>query len=293
MTEVTRFSVIIATLRRPELLADTLASIIACVPGPAEVIVVDGDHARSARAVVERMSAGSVPLQYVAADVGLTRQRNVGVASASGDVVLFVDDDVLVPSETIRILEDTYRDPSIVGATGRVIGSRARLVPAHSRVRRLLPGGGREGGFTRFGYPRYIQNVDREFDVECMAGCFMSARRTDAMEVGFDERLVGYALAEDEDFSYRLAQRGRIRYLPSLVVEHRLGPPHDGMASRAMARTLVVHRKYLFQKNFPQTPLAKAQFTVLVGLLAGHRLLVGDLEGVAGYSKGRENRLMA
>jgi GT2 family glycosyltransferase len=293
MTEVPRFSVIIATLRRPELLADTLASVLACDPRPAEILVIDGDPARSASGVVDRTTNVHIPVRYIAAPLGLTTQRNVGMAHASEDVVLFLDDDVLVPPETFRVLDEIYRDPTVIGATARVIGSRSRLVPAHSRLRRFLPGGGREGGFTRYGYPRYVQNVEKEFDVESMTGCFMSARRATAMEVGFDERLAGYALAEDEDFSYRLAQRGCIRYVPRIVVAHRLGPPHDGMAHRSMARTLVMHRKYLFRKNFPQTRLARIQFAGLVGLLAGHRLVLRDFEGVRGILEGTFDSLNA
>ena len=47
-----------------------------------------------------------------------------------------------------------------------------------------------------------------------MPGCFMSARR-EAASVRFDEKLGAYALAEDEDFSYRLSRRGRLVYLPT------------------------------------------------------------------------------
>ena len=69
----------------------------------------------------------------------------------------------------------------------------------------------------------------------------------------------GYALAEDEDFSYRLSRLGRIRYAPEIVVEHRkLGfGSHD---PRRLGRLVVVNRAYLFRKNFPGTALARAQF---------------------------------
>src|SRR5206468_4076447 len=119
--------------------------------------------------------------------------------------------------------------PSVVGATGIVVEPDDRPFGGKtSRVRSFLPGGGVEGTFTRYGYPRRLVHVDEPRDVEFMQGCFMAARLPDARTVGFDERLPGYGLAEDEDFSYRLSRRGRIRYEPSIVVRH----DNTGFATR-------------------------------------------------------------
>src|SRR5207244_327928 len=169
-------------------------------------------------------------------------------------------DDVEVSPDVFGVLEDAYRNQSIVGATGLVIEPASRrLGGPRSLLRRLLPGGGREGTFTRFGYPRYLRRQDRPRDVEFMQGCFMSARRTALEQVRFDEEMAGYALGKDEDFSYRLSRLGRIRYLPNIVVHHKkLG--FRSQDTREFDRLVVVNRAYLFQKNFRQTPLARAQF---------------------------------
>ena len=279
-------SVVIATLKRPDSLEETLASILACVPLPEEVIVVDGDPLGSARAVVERVGAGEL-ITYLTASTGLTRQRNLGARAAGHEIVVFLDDDVTVPRHVFAAVLEAYEDPTVVGVTGRVLGDRPGLVARESALRRVLPGGGREGWFTRFGYPRYVRRVSHAIDVEHMSGCFMSARRALAREVGFDEKLTGYAVAEDEDFSRRLAARGRIRFVPAIEVAHRLAP-HDTSREqrRAIARTLVVNRAYLFRKNFAQTPLARVQFALLVAGLGAHRLLQRDLAGVRGVIQG-------
>ena len=86
----------------------------------------------------------------------------------------------------------------------------------------------------------------------------LTARRWAAASVGFDERLGGYALAEDEDFSCRLARLGRVRYEPSLVGEHD-NAGFAGRDRRGFNRSLVVNRAYPFRKNFPQSPLTRAQ----------------------------------
>jgi GT2 family glycosyltransferase len=275
-----RFSVVIPTLGRVEPLRMTLTSVLGCDPPADEVIVVDADPGRSAFAVAEGLGA-----RALAAPRGLTRQRNLGVREASGDVVVFLDDDVEVEPGLFAGLAEAYADPGVVGVTGRVVepGPSRRGSP-DSAGRRLLFRG-EEGTFTRAGYPRRLARLDAPADVEYMQGCFMSARRELAQEVGFDEALDGYALAEDEDFGYRLSRVGRIRYVPALrVVHRRLGfTSHD---SRAFGRLVVRNRSYLFRKNFPQTRRARAEFAVLVGVLVAHRLVNREWRGALGLVEG-------
>ena len=282
-----RFSVVIPTMRRESILESTLAGLQRCEPSPDEVIVIDADEAGSSRKVVKAFEQAVGPaVRYLQAQPSLTLQRNIGIDHASGDVVVFLDDDVSIEPDLFARLTEVYRDPQLVGATGRIVepGSERRLGPT-SAFRRLLPGGGREGTFTRFGYPRYLRDPTTARDVEFMQGCFMSARREVAARVRFDERLGGYALAEDEDFSYRLSRLGRIKYAPEIVVRHRkLG--FGSADERVFGRLVVANRAYLFRKNFRQTLLARFQFGLLVALLVGHRLVNREWRGAQGVLEG-------
>ncbi len=200
--------------------------------------------------------------------------------------MVFLDDDVSIEPDLFGRLAQVYLDPSIVGVTGQVIEPQdRRMLSPGSRFRRLLPGGGKDGTFTRYGYPRYLSDPYQDRDVEFMRGCFMSARRDAAREVRFDEHLGGYALAEDEDFSYRLSRLGRIRYVSRIVVEHRkLG--FGSADARGFDRRVVVNRAYLFKKNFEQTPAARAEFALLVAMLVGHRILNREWRGAQGLVEG-------
>jgi GT2 family glycosyltransferase len=205
-------------------------------------------------------------------------------------VVVFLDDDTAVDPGIFRALARAYRDPAVVGASGRVVEPELRRVGnMRSRWRRLLPGGGHEGGFTRYGYPRWLQDDGRERDVEYMLGCFMSARRELAARVGFDEHLTGYALAEDEDFAYRLSRLGRLRFVPDAVVVHRVvdaGRKLSPERMREFNRMVVVNRAYLFRKNFRATRLARIEFALLVGVFMAHRAINGEWAGVRGLAEG-------
>jgi len=287
-TQPLRFSAIIATKGRPADLAETLASLLRADPAPIEVLVVDGDERRSAQAVVKAaITPGDArpALRYVHSAPGLTLQRNRGVREARGEIVVFLDDDVDVDRLLFARLERAYHDPAVVGATGRIIeAGERRFGNKRSAVRRLLFRG-EEGTLTRFGYPRRLQDVDRERDVEFMQGCLMSGRREVVEQVGFDEALTGYALAEDEDFSYRLSRVGRVRYLPDAVVDHK-NTGFRSTGTHRFNRDVVVNRTYLFRKNFRRTRLARLQFAGLILVLAAHRALNREWQGVRGLLAG-------
>lgn len=283
------FSVIVATLGRPERLGRSLRAIAALEPAPDEVLVVDGDPQRSAAGVVATLTAevAPLPVRYVESQPGLTRQRNVGLAAATSDVVVFLDDDAALDPGALAVLGQIYADDDgVVGATGPVEEPAShRIGGQRSAVRRLLRGRRPEGTFMRCGYPRRIVDGTAPMDVEQMPGCFMSARLDAARATRFDERLPGYGLAEDEDFSYRLSRRGRIRYDPRAVVHHD-NSGFGGRDRRGFGRTVVVHRWYLLRKNFAPTPFARLQFAALIVLFVVHRLLNRDLAGVRGLVDG-------
>ncbi|HXG77153.1 MAG TPA: glycosyltransferase family 2 protein [Gaiellaceae bacterium] len=279
-------SVIIPTLGRSERLDETLASLTSCRPRPDEIVVVDGLPSETSRVRLEALGARShVPVVYVPSEPGLTVQRNVGLRAASSDVVLFVDDDMEFgrTPDFLSHLVRQFERSDVVGATGVVIETdQRRRNWRRSRVRRFLFGR-KQGTFTRYGYPRYVIDTGSEVDVEFMNGGLCCVRRDVALKVGFDETLTGYAVAEDEDFSYRLSRHGRIRFVPDVVVEHhRFGRRND----RAVDRSLVVNRAYLLRKNFPATAAARLQFWLFVVFLMGHRLSSRNWAGFVGLCEG-------
>jgi GT2 family glycosyltransferase len=280
-------SAVIPTLNRPDLLRNALEALLRCDPGPDEIVVIDGTAEAMALPVVDelRETSGN-PIRHLICVGGLTLKRNRALAECRGNVVAFFDDDARPESDVFAKLAAAYADPTVVGVTGRVIEPDDRpFGRKESRLRRLLPGGGVDGTFTRYGYPRRITDVDRSCDIEFMQGCFMTARLDQARSVGFDEDLMGYGFVEDEDFSCRLARVGRLRYLADAVVHH----DNSGFSTRDrrnFGRRVVLCRAYLFRKNFAPTPLARAQFQLLLLILLAHRVVNRDWLGARGLIQG-------
>ncbi len=283
-----RFSVVLPTVGRPEMLRETLIGLVRCEPPPDEILVVDGGPTAGVEELVRALaSERSVPrLEYLTSPRGTSVQRNIGIDRAQGEVIVFVDDDLFVERDVFARLSLVYSDPRTLGASGHVVEPLSRKIGGQRALLRRLLLPGEQGRFTRFGYPRYVYEVNVERDVEWMPGCFMTARREAAASVRFDEHLRGYSLAEDEDFALRLSRLGRIRYVPEIIVYHQK-TGFRSIDSRSLGRMVVQNRSYLFRKNFPQTPTARLQFQLLVGLLLAHRLVNRDLRGARGILEGR------
>jgi GT2 family glycosyltransferase len=282
-----RFSLIVVTKGRPEPLRAALESVAQALPASGEVIVVDGDPERSAADPFAelRLAHPAVRAHYVPSEPGMTLQRNRGIDAASGSVVVFIDDDCTVQPDLFAALARVYRDPSVIGATGLILEPTNPRLASSGRLRRVVLGGGKQGTMNSFGFRRPLVDLDRGHDMEFMYGPLMSARREYAADVRFDESLGAYALGEDDDFSYRLSRRGRLRYEPTAVVHHHeLG--RRGMNLRRINRMHVVNKTYLFHKNFRVTRRTRLCFAGLLAMLFVHRVLNREWSGLLGLLDG-------
>jgi glycosyltransferase involved in cell wall biosynthesis len=175
-------TVTIQTYNRADCLRQTLRSLesLRCPDGiDYEILVVDNNSTdQTADVVRESRASLEARLRYVTESrQGISHARNRAIAEARGDVVCFIDDDVLVDSGWLAGHVDTYRaDSRTVAVGGRVLlqwpegwTRPAWLTPD---LQGCLSGLDveAEGPFMRF--PRYP------------FGCNMSVRRDVAQQIG-------------------------------------------------------------------------------------------------------------
>jgi len=120
----TRFSVIIPTYNRFEMLVDCLAAVRAqTVPEDAyEIIVVDNASQDATAQIVERLNAqAGKAIKYVyEVQPGLLHARHAGAQVARGDILAFIDDDVIVESDWLAQLSRAYEELNAEAAGGRI-----------------------------------------------------------------------------------------------------------------------------------------------------------------------------
>jgi len=112
-----RISVVIATKDRASYVEHVLASFERQIDAPSfEVIVVDNASTDGTKAVVEAASArGVYPLRYLyEGEPNRGKARNMGIAHASGYLVLFCDDDVSLPPGFLAAHEAAHETSNLV-----------------------------------------------------------------------------------------------------------------------------------------------------------------------------------
>ncbi len=182
-------------------LADTLDAVGGITPGLLdEVVVIDASQRRLDRVRVEHPWVEWHDYeQPEGVKVTIAHQRNLGVARARGDVIVFTDSGCIPrPHWLSRLLA-----PILEGGEWVTCG------PAESHGRSPYSGANWWGHTTE----RYVP----------AAPTINIAFRREAFDVvdGFDE---GFAAGEDLDFTWRLHDAGyRLRWVPDAIVEHEWG----------------------------------------------------------------------
>lgn len=218
-------SLVVPTVDRPEALYNLLRHLEHQSVRPFEVVVVD----QSAREDVRSAAVPGVRMIRIA-ERGLPNARNVGARASRGDVLLFVDDDIIPDPGLVRFHAERYADPSVAGVGGRVVGGYD----------------GADGTVGRFDPVR--GTVVRNFgatsscEVDHLPGGNMSFRRAVFDRVGgFDVAFGGSAIGEETDFCLRARAAGfRFVFEPRAAVEH-LHLPTGGCREPDFARWVYWH----------------------------------------------------
>ncbi|MBD5607121.1 MAG: glycosyltransferase [Candidatus Eremiobacteraeota bacterium] len=119
-----RLSVVIATRDRADFLAHALDSLESQRDAPTfETIVVDNGSRDGTRALVEtRRAAGRIDVTYVSVpEPNRGKARNAGIAAARGAIVVFVDDDVVVPESFLAAHDAAHAGVFPIAASGPIL----------------------------------------------------------------------------------------------------------------------------------------------------------------------------
>jgi glycosyltransferase involved in cell wall biosynthesis len=169
-----------------------------------EILVIEqsGSEREAYRESLEALRVDSRVRIVESAPLGPPGARNQALELARGDVVLFMDDDDLPLGEDwIRFHADNYRDPDIVGVSGREVYSPDERCGYKHRDwarRRCL-------SYGFFGNPYVYCRLDERIDrVDWLHGGNASIRRACALLAGGWQS--GMLDNEEHSFAFRLAR---------------------------------------------------------------------------------------
>jgi GT2 family glycosyltransferase len=218
-------SVIVPTFRRYEPVLNTLDDLLRQRDVVVEAVVADQNDEWPAEYQDRRARLAADPrVRWLTIrPPGVVAARNEAVRQSTGDVLVFVDDDVKIRnSEFLARHARNYADPAVAGVIGRERapdaaddGAVAAGPPADWTDRPPL---GQVFGFGR--------DTDQPAWVCTFSTCNGSVRRSAFLAVGgFDENFTGNSYGDDYDLALRMFDRGfRFRYDPSAALVHLKAP---------------------------------------------------------------------
>ena len=216
-TEVTvpekwpQVSVVIPVCNEAELLKACLASLEECEDLLHEVIAVDNGSGPEVADVCRQFE--SVTYVRNEENLGFARASNQGAEASTGEVVLFLNSDTVVPSPSlIRLIE-----PLVKSATVAATGPLSNNCGGFQRTYVTYTDDSRIGLFTEDFTARDIEPTETDL----LIGFCLAVRKTALDDVGlFDERF-GLGMFEDNDLSYRLRRAGwRLQIAQNSFVHH-------------------------------------------------------------------------
>lgn len=204
-------TVAVATYGRDSVLCDTLRDLLGQDYPACQIVVVDQAPNHDAETARFLRSVGPRVCYQVMEEPNLPKARNRCVQLATGDIVVFVDDDVRLEPHFVSWHASNYSDPAVWAVVGSVLGdSDAVLRPVVAERRCVL------------GRPQINYDSERRGSVHGGRGCNMSLRRGVFDTVGlFDVCLPPPYLREDTDLFLRMSRAGLgIVYDPRAKLVH-------------------------------------------------------------------------
>jgi peptidoglycan/xylan/chitin deacetylase (PgdA/CDA1 family)/glycosyltransferase involved in cell wall biosynthesis len=271
-------SVVIPTVGRPRYVVELVRSLLDGDVAPDEVIVVDNRPADLAmKQALDRDLADEPRVRYLAEPVaGASQARNTGLRAARGDLVAFLDDDVVADRTWLASVYEAWDAVPGVGAvTGLILPTELethgqQLVQAYGGfdkgcTRRIF-----DLGEYRLAHPLYPYLVGA---YGSGANAVFDRAAITALG-GFDTRLgpgTPTKAGEDLDVLLRTVLDGRaIVYEPAALVRHHHRPDDAGL--RTMAYDYGIGLSALFVKHLTTDP--HSLLAIGRRLPAGLRLLL-------------------
>ncbi|MGB3135291.1 MAG: hormogonium polysaccharide biosynthesis glycosyltransferase HpsN [Nodosilinea sp.] len=239
-------AVIVPTYQREEVLCNALRSALAQDYPAYSVMVVDQTqaHQPTTQRQLETWAKAGEITWYPVPWASLPAARNFGIERSRSDVVLFIDDDVVLPPGYLCAHARTFVERPDVGAVAGRVFDRMKLAEQDFEID-YLPAEAMNPGIAWY-YLDLVHTTQPQ-RVLTARGCNMSFRRElfDKHGLRFDERFYGSAVREESDFCLHVRQTGYIIwYNPAAHLVH-LGEETGGCHG-------VETRSLSYQMNFDQ-----------------------------------------
>ena len=227
------YSIIVPTLNRAPLLVKTLEALLPTIdPAECEVIVVDNGSRDGTAGLCENVAKryARIPLNYINdCEPGLLTGRHRGAREARGNVLVFIDDDVVVSACWMDALREVFSNSEVALAGGPSVPRFMAATPEWiGKLWTEIPGGKHLDALSLIDQGDYVKNCSPLL----VFGLNFAIRRDVFVACGgfhpdcIPKSLQRYQGDGETGLALKIEARGlRCIYHPGLRVEH-LIPEH-------------------------------------------------------------------
>lgn len=257
------FSIVICTLNNLVGLEKCITSITQQTLKPNEIIIVHGAMDREIEESITKriqhiLQSNLITLKYIKTIKSLVLQRNIGIDNSGGDVIVFLDDDVILDKNYFYYLLEAYQskwNESIGGVQGTIVeGLKKKPWQPNEVYKKIFLLGGMTGSgrLLPSANPSFCGNPKKIKKVDIFNGCMMSFRRAVLLENRFDANFKEFWICDDVELSYRISRKYHLYQTPLAQLNHISSTPnYEG--HRKIARMAVHNRLYIFRLYFSDT----------------------------------------
>lgn len=265
-----KISIVIPTYNRVTELIEVFESILNQTKKPFEIVIVDDSDTDAIEDVINKWGKNflinNIFIKYIRNTKGKSSAiaRNVGIENVSGDILLFLDDDVILKNDYLDKLTDVYlHNPSAIGVQGFITNTSKTPNPRALFNKIFLLGYFDKNECivlpsTNVTYPYKLDNI---ISCQWMSGANQSYRRFIFSEFRYDENLIRYSYKEDVDLSYRIFKRYKnsLYMTPHARLEHKVSKTAR-LPNQIRITMEYVYSFYFFYKNFNHSLTNKILF---------------------------------
>ncbi|MCX8062878.1 MAG: glycosyltransferase family 2 protein [Anaerolineales bacterium] len=249
-------SVILCTKDRPDDLEQCIVSIIRGKRLPNEIMIID-DGNLDPSLIQKTLQNSNIQFHYrQKSPPNVNISRNLAVSIANGDILSFLDDDVILDPNYYLVVMQAFeedKEQRIAGITGAIKMNTHPLKRVFLRLFGLESN--QPGRVQSCGAVTLVRagEIHQPIKVDWLSGCNMNFRRWVFDLYHFDEQDSGYIWGDDRDFTYPIGQKYLLVALPNAILVHKKSPVSRSSAKN-LGRMEIFHLGRFFVKNLPQRP---------------------------------------